>query len=399
MWEILKRKRAEEALKESEERYRNIVELAIDIIYRLDAQGNIVFISRGVESLGYTPEMLIGTKFKALVHPDDLESSMRGFAERRTGLRITHNLEFRMLEKQRIGNTLEYISVSVTARGLWDTPDNQIDNPKKKFIGTLGIIRDITAIKQATEELQKSKEAAEIASRAKSDFLANMSHELRTPLNAVIGFSEVLEDQAFGELNEKQRRYVSHIQSSGKHLLSLIDDILDLAKVEAGKTELDFSAVKIASLLERCLVLIKEKALKHGIGLKLRIPKGIQDLTISADERRLMQVIFNLLSNASKFTPDGGVIESSARQNKKNVLISVSDNGIGIKKEDLEGIFNEFEQVDSSLGRKHKGTGLGLALSRKIVELHGGRILAKSEGEGMGSQFTLSIPMNKAEKK
>ncbi len=399
MWEILKRKRAEEALKESEERYRNIVELAIDIIYRLDAQGNIIFISRGVESLGYTPEMLIGTKFKALVHPDDLESSMRGFAERRTGSRITHNLEFRMLEKQRIGNTLEYISVSVTARGLWDTPDNQIDNPKKKFIGTLGIIRDITAIKQVTEELQKSKEAAEIASRAKSDFLANMSHELRTPLNAVIGFSEVLEDQAFGELNEKQRRYVSHIQSSGKHLLSLINDILDLAKVEAGKTELDFSAVKIAALLERCLVLIKEKALKHGIGLKLRIPKGTQDLTISADERRLMQVIFNLLSNASKFTPDGGVIELSARQNKKNVLISVSDNGIGIKKEDLEGIFNEFEQVDSSLGRKHKGTGLGLALSRKIVELHGGRIWAKSEGEGMGSQFTFSIPMNKAEKK
>lgn len=133
--------------------------------------------------------------------------------------------------------------------------------------------------------------------------------------------------------------------------------------------------------------------------MSLKIPKGTHDLTISADERTLMQVIFNLLSNAVKFTPAGGTIELSTRQNKRNVLIGVSDNGIGIKKEDLERIFGEFEQVDSSLGRKHKGTGLGLALSRKIVKLHGGQIWAKSKGEGMGSQFTFSIPMNKAEKK
>jgi len=190
--------------------------------------------------------------------------------------------------------------------------------------------------------LREKKEAAEAANRAKSEFLANMSHELRTPLNAIIGFSQVLQDEYFGTLTDKQAEYVNDILESGKHLLSLINDILDLSKIEAGKFELQFSPVNVKGILEGSLVLIKERARKHGISLTLDLPAELEDLTITADERKLKQVLLNLLSNAVKFTPDGGAIMVEAKKQGEELLIGVSDTGIGIAPEEQELIFDEF---------------------------------------------------------
>jgi signal transduction histidine kinase len=207
--------------------------------------------------------------------------------------------------------------------------------------------------RQRTElALQAASDAAKAANRAKSEFLSSMSHELRTPLNAIIGFSEVLQDQHFGALNEKQSRQINHILSSGRHLLSLINDILDLAKVESGKMELELSPVRIAELIESSLVMIKEKALKHQLQLQEDLAPEVADLTIPADERKLKQIMFNLLSNAAKFTPDGGEIKVVAMREAGDLVVSVSDTGIGIAPEDQERIFGAFEQVDSSYTRQ-----------------------------------------------
>jgi DNA-binding response OmpR family regulator/nitrogen-specific signal transduction histidine kinase len=251
-----------------------------------------------------------------------------------------------------------------------------------------------------------------------------MSHELRTPLNAIIGFSEILGDKTFGELNAKQTKYINNVLVSGRHLLQLINDILDLSKVEAGKLELEPSGVNIKGLLENSLIMIKEKAMKHGVKLDLQISQELIDLEISADERKLKQIMFNLLSNAAKFTPAGGSIrleanlisdfgfriselekegrivsdQSAIRIAQSAIEVSVADTGIGIKPEDLERVFGEFEQVDSTYARQQEGTGLGLALTRKLIGMHDGRIWVESEGEGKGSTFTFVIPIEALER-
>ena len=239
-------------------------------------------------------------------------------------------------------------------------------------------------------ELDDKTRQLEIANRHKSEFLANMSHELRTPLNAVIGFSEVLLERMFGEVNPKQEEYLNDILSSGKHLLSLINDILDLSKIEAGRMELEAQAFDLPAALDNALTLIRERAARHSIGLEVHVDPRIGEVV--ADERKIKQVLLNLLSNAVKFTPEGGTITMSAALNGEAVVVSVADTGIGIAAEDQEAIFEEFRQVGDDYARKREGTGLGLALARRLVELHGGTLSVQSE-LGKGSTFTFTIPV------
>ena len=250
-------------------------------------------------------------------------------------------------------------------------------------------IEDITQRKEFEEKLKKHTAEIEIANKSKSDFLANMSHELRTPLNAIIGFSELLKDEMIGQLLPKQKNYITDIFLSGKHLLSLLNDILDLSKIEAGKMTLDLEKTEIPLLFESSLSIVKERALKHNIKLNLDIKEDVRRIYI--DTRKLKQVIYNLLSNAVKFTPDGGRIYLKVKKVSKLLEFSVTDTGIGISKEDIIRLFQPFVQLESSLNRKHKGTGLGLSLVKRIVELHGGSVEVKSE-LGKGSCFTVRIP-------
>jgi signal transduction histidine kinase len=220
-----------------------------------------------------------------------------------------------------------------------------------------------------------------------------MSHELRTPLNAIIGFSEVLGDRLFGELNAKQEEYLKDIHASGQHLLSLINDILDLSKIEAGRMELELSDFNLPATLDNALTLVRERAGRRGIALHMTIDERVEQFR--ADERKIRQVVLNLLSNAIKFTPEGGRIDVRAIPRDGIVEVSVSDTGVGIAPEDQEAIFEEFRQVGTA-AKKVEGTGLGLALSRKFVELHGGRIWVRSQ-VGVGSTFTFTIPVRRGE--
>jgi signal transduction histidine kinase len=238
-------------------------------------------------------------------------------------------------------------------------------------------------------EIAEKSRLLEVADRHKSEFLANMSHELRTPLNAIIGFSEVLLQRMFGDLNPKQQEYLEDVLSSGRHLLSLINDILDLSKVEAGRMELELARFDLPQALQDTLVLVRERAARHGIDLHLEVDGRLGDIV--ADERKLKQVLLNLLSNAVKFTPEGGRVELRAVPTDGGVEMSVIDTGIGIAPENQELIFEEFRQVGGDYAHKREGTGLGLTLARKLVELHGGRIWVKSQ-VGQGSTFTFSIP-------
>lgn len=270
-----------------------------------------------------------------------------------------------------------------------------------------------TALEFRTRELEIARDRAVSASLAKTEFLANMSHELRTPLNHIIGFTEMVADKRFGDLNQVQQEYLGDVLESSSHLLSLINDILDLSKVEAGKMGLELSEISIPTLLDESLMMVREKAIRKGLALEVEdteIPEMIM-----ADERKLKQVMVNLLSNAVKFTPDGGRVRLTAKlvgrsevlsrcgfrfkdgiealgSSEKWLCVSVSDTGIGIKREDQERIFAPFEQVENSASRMYHGTGLGLSLTSRFVELHRGRIRLESEGRGKGSKFTFVIP-------
>jgi signal transduction histidine kinase len=250
-------------------------------------------------------------------------------------------------------------------------------------------VRLFKELQARNREIEDKSRQLEVASQHKSEFLANMSHELRTPLNAIIGFSEVLSERMFGELNEKQEEYLKDIYASGQHLLSLINDILDLSKIEAGRMELELSDFHLPTALDSALTLVRERAGRRGIALQMNIDSQLGQ--IQADERKVRQVVLNLLSNAIKFTPEGGRIEVGAVPTDGFVEVSVADTGVGIAPEDQEAVFEEFRQVGTA-AKKVEGTGLGLTLCRKFVELHGGKIGVTSQ-VGVGSTFTFTIPV------
>jgi signal transduction histidine kinase len=243
-------------------------------------------------------------------------------------------------------------------------------------------------VNRMNDELRRLYTELEAASRHKSEFLASMSHELRTPLNAIIGFTQVLQEEMFGSVNEKQSEYLDDIHSSGTYLLSLINDVLDLSKVESGQVELDVQPFSVRDALERGVVMVRERASEDGVDVELKAGPDVD--VIEGDERRIKQVIFNLLSNAVKFTPAGGEVDVSAARVNGEVRISVADNGPGIAPEDQERIFEHFQQTEAGVEQR-EGTGLGLALSKRLVELHGGRIWLESE-LGKGSTFVFTLP-------
>jgi signal transduction histidine kinase len=280
-----------------------------------------------------------------------------------------------------------------------------IRNETGSPVGLLGVTRDISERKRA-EQLYKAKIAADASNKAKSEFLSTMSHELRTPLNHIMGFTELVLDQHFGPLNKVQEEYLTDVHQSSKHLLSLVNEILDLSKIESGRLELKLSQINLNQTLEQSLSIISDKALKQKIHMSTNMEKIPEFIT--ADELRLKQILYNLLSNAVKFTPENGSISLNARaiteaagkgSNQpdgfcREVEIRVKDTGIGIQKDDIGCIFEPFGQVENEQTRKHRGTGLGLTVTRKLVQMHGGRIWAESEGPGKGTTFCFRLPIH-----
>jgi hypothetical protein len=297
---------------------------------------------------------------------------------------------------------VEYQIRRKDGRWIWLHDRALTTQPREGIMCADGIFLDITQRRLTDDVIQHAKEAAESANLAKSQFLANMSHELRTPLNAIIGFSEILSDKTFGDLNARQLKYSNNVLTSGRHLLQLINDILDLAKVEAGRVELMRNTFSVATALSEVQTIVKTLANKKHISLEFETAPDLPSLF--ADEAKFKQVMYNLLSNAIKFTQDGGKVSVTASIQKaaasdsipgsESLQIAVADTGIGIKLIDQERVFREFEQVDSSYGRQQQGTGLGLALTKRLVEMHGGRIWVESEGvEGKGCTFTFLVPI------
>ena len=254
-------------------------------------------------------------------------------------------------------------------------------------------VRLFNETRDKSRQLEGANQELAAASRHKSEFLANMSHELRTPLNAIIGFSDVLEQRLFGELNERQADYTRDIASSGRHLLDLVNEILDLSKVEAGRMELEPSEFALAETIRGTLAFVRERAASHGIELAADVPADLG--TVVADERKVRQVLLNLLSNAVKFTPDGGTIGVRAWRTDGEVQVAVRDTGIGIAPEDQAKVFDEFQQVGKASDRSREGTGLGLTLAKRFIELHGGGIWVDSK-IGKGTTFTFAIPVAKS---
>jgi len=308
-------------------------------------------------------------------------ASVRGFREQ--DLKLLHKIAPQLAIS--IANMSAHLLVTELAEQLKVANEGfiQVNND---------LVSTNSSLREYQHNLLEANQKLDFASKAKSDFLANVSHELRTPLNSVLGFTELLQDQLFGPVNDKQAEYLTFIYDSGKHLLSVINDILDVAKVESGKMELEATDFSLNTLLANTLALFREKASKHH--LKLNLLLG-QDLSLEADERKVKQIMFNLLSNAVKFTHDGGEIQVKCEVSQHNpgfVEVSVRDTGIGVKAEDLPKLFGEFTQLESSYERKYQGTGLGLAITKKLVEMHGGTISVESI-YGQGSTFSFVLPL------
>ncbi|HEV7926129.1 MAG TPA: PAS domain S-box protein, partial [Verrucomicrobiae bacterium] len=388
--DITERKRVEAARQASEARYRTLFEYAPDGILICDAEGCYIDANATVcKMLGYSHAELVGLYAKDIVAQAEIPH-IRAALDEIKG-ESDHHREWHFRRKDGSVFPAEVIATLM--------PDGNV----------LGMIRDITERKQAEEalresyenlerkvaertaELQLAKEHAEAAGRAKSEFLASMSHELRTPLNGIIGFSEFLVDGKPGALNQKQKEYLQDILNSGRHLLQLINDVLDLAKVEAGKIELIPESFPLRKAVGEVCAVAGPIAQKKQLQVVVTIAPELADVTL--DQMRFKQVVYNLLSNALKFTDNGGRVEIRCAPNGLHQFkLAVQDSGIGIKAEDLARLFKEFEQIESGAARRYEGTGLGLALTRKIVEMQGGCISVASE-VGKGTTFTVILPL------
>ncbi len=370
--DITDRKSAEIALRESEKKFRSYVENAPDGIFITDEKGNCIEVNKTACKIsGYNKDELLKMKFNDLID---------------TRYRRKDDESFQDLKKDGFVS-VELSMVNKDGNVCWLRKDAAKLSDKRYLV----FIIDITQKKKAEYALIKAKMLAEESSRAKSEFMANISHELRTPLTAVIGFSDVLSSNNFGELNEKQFEFVSHINKSGNHLLELINNILDLSRIETGKMELECSGFSLKQVIEDVTSLMSPIASKKNIDVEIN--NSIKEDHIIADRLKFKQIMINLLSNAIKFTPDAGKVSVNIERSDHEFFISVSDNGIGIPKNMLNNIFNPFMQVDSSNKRRYAGTGLGLSLVKEFVEMHDGRVWVESE-EGEGSSFTFTIPVS-----
>ncbi|PIG90680.1 ATP-binding protein [Gloeocapsopsis sp. IPPAS B-1203] len=363
------RKRTEEALRKTEAKNSALLNAIPDAMFRIRKDG-IILDFKGTKNFDlYVPEdEFIGKNLVEFL-PESVSKKIR------LGIK-----------KALTNCTVQLIEYQLPIQGK-----NRNYEARMVVCGedeVVSIVRDISERKQVEIELRKSKEAIENVSKAKSEFLATMSHELRTPLNAILGLSQLLHQEIFGSLNAKQKEYVSCIYSSGEHLLSLINDILDLSKVEAGKEELMLALVQVPELCETCLAIVRDRAIKKGLQLTSQLDP--QAVCCFADERRVKQMLLNLLTNAIKFTPSGKVT-LRVQKVPQGITFTVSDTGIGIASEHLKLLFQPFKQLDSRFNRQYEGTGLGLALTRKLAHLHGGNVTVKST-LGKGSDFTLLLP-------
>ena len=375
---------------DTETSFRDLIEFAPDAIFQVDSAGRILLANHTAESLlGYSREELIGHGIDMLV-PDSVRG---GHARLRGSYLVSPKI-------RPMGSGLD-----LTARRK-DGTEIPVEislspNPTGKGMRVTVVLRDVSERRQAEaqirelqagylRELETRQQEAERANRLKSEFLASMSHELRTPLHTIIGFSELLEEESEGPLNEKQKRFLSHIHRDSEHLLELINDVLDLSKIEAGSMALKLEPILLRSLIADAVSSIQPRAQVKSILLEGRVATAVQ---VVADSLRLKEVLYNLLSNAVKFTPaHGQVIVHAAEPLDGFVCITVSDTGIGIAASELDNIFEKFYQVGHATSGVREGTGLGLAICRRLIEMQGGRIWLESE-PGRGSQFHFTVPV------
>lgn len=369
--DIHEQKMAEQVLQESEKKYRTYIDNSPQPIFVTDATDRYIDVNPAAcATTGYSKNELLNMTRPELYAPESREAAVSSFEQLLNTGRSTGEFCFLKKDGSRYYMTIEAVKLS-----------------EDRFIG---FCTDTTERKRTEEDLVKAKIAAENSNRAKNEFLATMSHELRTPLNSIIGFSEVLSEGYFGQINDKQTKYLKNIFNSGKHLLNIINNILDISKVESGKMQLYKEKIYVKDIVDEMISAMQHLAASKEIVLKLQADS--QFGTVQADKAKLRQILFNLIGNAIKFTETGGMVIIGTRENEEMLYISVTDTGIGISACDLVKLFKPFTQLDSSCSRQYEGTGLGLALAKELAELHGGTIFVESE-PGKGSTFTLALPV------